>query len=82
MDKRAVFAVPFRLFNHLEARVRNKHLRNADTLRSLVVFEQSRNDARQSKRRAVERMRELDFLFGIAVAQFQTVGLERLEILY
>ena len=69
------------VIKHLEATVRNEHLRYADTLRCLVVLKNRGNDTRQSECGAVERMAELDLLaVSTAETAVQTVSLIALEV--
>ena len=68
------------LVNHLKACVRNKHLRDADALRGLVVLKQCCNDAWQGKRRAVESVSKLGLLLIVLIAELEAVCLERLEV--
>ena len=58
-----------------------KSPRDADAFRGLVVLEDRGNDAREGKRRAVQRMAELR-LFGafLAVSALQTVCLICIEV--
>ena len=69
-----------RLFYHIESRERTQSFRYEDAFRRLVVLQQGGHDTRQSQRAAVERVGQLRLAVGVAVAQFQTVGLERLEV--
>ena len=51
-----------------------------DTFGSLVILQESRDDARECKGAAVEGMSQLHFAIGIFETQFHTVGLEGLEV--
>ena len=68
------------LFDNIKTRVGNQRLGDADAFGGLIVLQQRGHDARQGQRRAVEGVRQLDFLLLVAVAEFEAVGLERLEV--
>ena len=68
------------LVNDVETRVGNKCLRNADAFGCLVVFEDGSNDARQGEGGTVEGVAELHFLFCVAVAALEAVGLVSVEV--
>ena len=68
------------LVDDVEAGVGHEYLGNADSFGSLVVFEQSSYDARQSESRTVEGVAERDFLVCVTVAAVQAVCLIAFEI--
>ena len=70
------------LLNHIATHVRHQRLRDANTFRRLVVFQQGGYDTRQCQRASVQRMAEMYLLVGIAVAALQAVGLIGIEVGY
>ena len=66
--------------NHISTHIRLQSLWYLDTIRSLKIFKQSCNDARQSKSRTVQRVAELDRFVTLAVTTLQTVCLISIEI--
>ena len=67
--------------DHIVSEEGLQSFRDADTFLALVVLKERSHDARESQRRAVERVAEHHFLvLRTAVTTFQTIGLIGVEI--